>query len=293
MANILGRIPLRKQTRELEMDYYTIQKEMQRTLLSVDVANYQETGAVKVQERADLLIRRLNRTAIKWTKKSVPMAYKDSYLIAKTRLEILGAEKDVYFNVNKHRNSIDEYIDKTMDDLIKANQSIKINVAMYLYLVRQAIRGIMQIQEFDFRDEAFISSLLDDALREGATRGQAQRLIMEHLRILTFDGQFIRINNRNYNMRKYADLVAKTRLRHVQTEAVLNSCKEYENDLVQVSDHGTECPICIPYEGNVYSLSGGHPTYPYLDSYPPWHPRCQHHISPTSEVALEWREKYT
>ena len=93
-------------------------------------------------------------------------------------------------------------------------------------------------------------------------------------------------------MKKYADLVAKTRLRTVQTKSVLNSCKEYENDLVEVSAHGTDCTICIIYEGGIYSLSGKHTTYPYLDSYPPWHPRCQHHIRPTSEVALEARQQH-
>lgn len=288
----IGRIPLRKRVRMLEMDYYIAQKDIQKALLSINVANYSELAAADIRKKIDMQIRQLNRKAIRWAKESVPMAYRDSYLISKTRLEILGAKKSLYFNAKKHRNSIDEYIDKTMDDLIKANQSIKMNVAMYLYLVRQAIKGLMQIQAFDIREEAFIADLLDEELRAGATRGHAQRLIMEHLKIQALDGQFIQIHGRNYNMRKYADLVAKTRLRHVQTEAVLNSCKEYENDLVEVSDHGCDCNICLPYEGNIYSLSGSHPTYPFLDSYPPWHPRCQHNISPTSEVALEWRERY-
>ncbi|MCK4829210.1 hypothetical protein KA005_76510, partial [bacterium] len=85
---------------------------------------------------------------------------------------------------------------------------------------------------------------------------------------------------------------AKTRLRTVQTKSVLNSCKEYDNDLVEVSAHGCDCIICEVYEGGIYSLSGRHTTYPYLDSYPPWHPRCQHHIRPTSEEALKARQQY-
>lgn len=118
------------------------------------------------------------------------------------------------------------------------------------------------------------------------------RAVKEYYRERFGEAQFIRINARNYEMRAYADLVAKTRLRVVQSEAVKNSCQQYQNDLVEISSHNTVCNICIPYEGNVYSVSGGHPKYPYLDAWPPFHPRCQHSAAPTSEIALEARERW-
>ena len=289
MPERIGRIPLRKQVTELDMSYYSAQKEIGRTLLSVDASNYSELAAMKVQENIEGQIRKLNRTAIRWAKESVPMAYKKSYLISRTRLEILGAERDLNFNEEIHRNSIDEYIELTGENLIKANQSIRANMTLYLYLVRQAVQGIMQLQAFDFRNEEFISSLLDEALRKGATRGWAQKMILSHLRIASFDGKFIRINGRNYNMEKYADMVAKTRLRHVQSEAVKNACAQFDNDLIEISSHGTDCEICLPWEGNVYSISGKTRGYPYLEAWPPFHPRCQHHARPTSEIALTAR----
>lgn len=292
MANKLGRIPLRDRVRELERIYGIVEREIAKEMLLMDIGNYQETKAVKVQEKIEGLIKMLNRAAIKWSKEAVPEAYEKGYDVSRTRLEILGAQKDEEFNNKTHEQTIDFEADETMDILIKANQSIKMNVGMYLYLVRQSAQGPMQIQEFDFRDEEFIADLLDDAIRAGETRNYARKLVMDHIKSEVGEGKFIQIRGRNYNMRKYADLVAKTRLRHVQTEAVLNSCKQYENDLVEVSAHGTDTIICLPYEGNVYSLSGKNPTYPYLDAYPPFHPRCQHHIRPTSEVALEVRGRY-
>ena len=258
-----------------------------------DVGNYQEVKAVKTQEKIDRLIGMLNRAAIKWSKAAIPAAYEEGYEVSKTRLEILGAQRDEEFNRKKHEQDIEFEVDETMNDLIRANQSIKMNVGMYLYLVRQTSQALMQIQEFDFRDEEFIAGLLDDAIRAGETRSYAQKLVMDHIKSEVGEGKFIQIKGRNYNMRKYADTVAKTRLRTVQTEAVLNSCKEFDNDLVEVSDHGSEfVDICLEYEGNVYSLSGKHPIYPYLPAYPPFHIRCQHHIRPTSEVALEARGRY-
>lgn len=292
MAQRIGRIPLRDRVLELDRIYGIVEREIVKELLLIDVGNYQEVRAVKVQEKIGELIKMLNRSATKWAKVAVPEAYNKGREVAETRLEILGAERNEEFPKEAHKQSIEREIEETIDILIRANLSIKLNVAMYLYIVSQASRRIMQIQEFDFRDEAFVSELLDDAITAGETRAYAKNTVLNYMKAEVGEGNFIRIRGRNYNMKKYADLVAKTRLRTVQTESVLNSCKEYENDLVEVSAHGADDIICEPYEGGIYSLSGKHTTYPYLDAYPPWHPRCQHHIRPTSEAALEVRAKY-
>lgn len=287
-----GRVPNRDAVIELGRIYGVIEREIAKEMRSMDIANYRELGAIETQEKINALITMLNRAAIKWTKEAVPDAYERGHVVSKTRLEILGIQRDEEFNDKTHKQSIEYEIDKTMNDLIRANQSIKMNVATFLYLTRQAARGLSQFQAFDMRDEEFIDELLGEALREGETRGFASKIVREYFAEKFGDAKFITINGRDYNLRKYADLVAKTRLRVVQTEAVLNTCKEYDNDLVQVSDHGCDCLICLEYEGNTYSLSGRSSAYPYLDSYPPWHPRCQHNISPTSEVALEARERW-
>lgn len=291
MANKLRRIPLRDRIRELERIYGVIEREIAKEMALMDIGNYQELRAIKTQERIDELIKMLNRAAIKWSKEAVPEAYERGYAVAKTRLEILGIMKDYNFPEKTHKQTVENETDITMDVLIKANQSIKVNVATFLYLARTAARGLSQFQAFDMRDEEFIDELLGEALRAGETRGYASKAVREYFRERFGDAQFIRINGRNYEMRAYADLVAKTRLRTVQSEAVKNSCQEYENDLIQISAHGTDCLICQEYEGNVYSISGRHPVYSLLPAWPPYHPRCQHNALPTSEVALEWRKR--
>lgn len=294
MANILGRIPLRDRVNELERIYGTIEREIAKELALMDIGNYEELRAIRTQEKIDGLVKMLNRAAIKWSNKAVPEAYERGYAVSKTRLEILGAQKNDEFPEKIHEQTVEDQADETMNDLIKANHSIKVNVAIFLYLARQAAMGLSQFQAFDMRDEALIDSLLDDALRKGETRGYALRAVKGYFKERFGDAQFIRINGRDYNMKKYADLVAKTRLRHVQSEAVKNSCKEFQNDLVEISAHGTDCRsnICQNYEGNIYSVSGSHPKYPYLDAWPPFHPRCQHHAAATSEVAIEWEKKF-
>ncbi|GAG56952.1 unnamed protein product, partial [marine sediment metagenome] len=242
--------------------------------------------------RIDTLIKKLNRMSVRWVKESVPMAYRKSYVVAKTSLEILGAKKDVLFNPQKHRLSIEDYIERTMKDLVTANQSIKNNVNMYLYLARRASAGLMQIQQFGIDDEEVISSIITDTMAEGRERAYASKRIHEYLRLKLLDGKFIDKAGRNYNLRSYSEMVARTRLRQAQTDAVLNLCEQYENDLVQWSKHANPCADCAQYEGKIYSLSGKHPEYPLLPAKPPLHPRCEHDVSPTSEVAIEMREAY-
>ncbi|MDY3751679.1 phage minor capsid protein, partial [Christensenella minuta] len=54
------------------------------------------------------------------------------------------------------------------------------------------------------------------------------------------------------------------------------------NDLVKMSSHFGSCPICAPYEGRVFSVSGTNPNYPSLydtpwsSAYQNFHPHCRH-----------------
>jgi len=292
LAKNLGLIPLREKIRELESVYGRVQKEIASELFSVEIMDYRETKAIKVQERIDALIRKLNRMAIRWIRESVPIAYKESYIITKTKLEKLGARKDVLFNTRDHRFSVEDSIEKAMKDLITANQSIRTNVNMYIYLARKASASLMELQAFSVENEAVIGGIITDAIEEGQARASASKRIHEYLRLQLLDGKFIDKAGRNYNLRGYSKMVARTRLRQAQTDAVRNTCEQYDNDLVQFSKHDSPCDICAPYEGNVYSLSGRHPTYPMLPKAPPIHPNCEHSISPTSEIAIEMREAY-
>jgi hypothetical protein len=86
-------------------------------------------------------------------------------------------------------------------------------------------------------------------------------------------------------------MVAQTTLAQAQTQATIDLCALYENDLVQVSSHGTVCDICLEYEGNVYSLSGNDPEYPKLDKDCPFHPNCAHGLEPTTEANISYKER--
>lgn len=102
---------------------------------------------------------------------------------------------------------------------------------------------------------------------------------------------FITVNGRNYGIRDYTEMVARTELAEAQTELTLAECKEYGADLVEFSASANACEECLSYNENIYSLSGNHPVYPELtdDVTPGIHPNCACAINPTSEEAIEFR----
>jgi len=61
-------------------------------------------------------------------------------------------------------------------------------------------------------------------------------------------------------------------MREAQSESIKESMKEFGEDLVEIPVHDNPCEICAPYQGQVYSISGGTPGYPLLpEGGPPWH----------------------
>jgi len=292
MQRAQGLIPDRKKVYELARYYRVMANLLKDDLLTLDVETFKETKAISLQRKVDSIVRRMNRFSVKWSNESALESYRTASMITRTSLSILGAKKNMNFDNKIHSQSIERGGDVTADFLIKANRSININIGTYIYLVRQAAKTATQIQAFDLRSEDIISGLLDDTVKAGGSRQNLMRLIRIHFKREIYQKKFININGRNYNMISYAETVARTRLRIIQSEAVKNLCTQYDNDLIEISDHGTDCDICREYEGNIYSISGKHPTYPFMEGWPPYHPRCEHSAGPTSEEAITVRGGY-
>lgn len=291
MPKKLGLIPDPPRVNELARYYEIMGNKILSELIRLDALSFSETTAMSVQKNVQGLVDKMNRRAIQWTGNAIPESYRDSVEIARITLDRLGAIRNKGYDTKIHKRSIDSQEELTEEDLIKANLSINQNVATYIYLMRKAHEDIMQIQAFDLRDEEVISGLLDDTIREGGSRGDLQSLIRKHFNRELYEKKFININGRNYNMTKYAKMVARTRLRDVQSEAVKNMATQFDNDLIEISNHGTLSEICIPFEGNVYSISGKTPGYEKMppNGWPTYHPSCEHFASPTSVEAIAVR----
>lgn len=88
-------------------------------------------------------------------------------------------------------------------------------------------------------------------------------------------------------LKHHQKMVTRTEFRRVQSQRVLGDCKSHSCNLVMVSDHGDECPICRPYENQVYRVGKGNEAYPLKPISMPIHPNCRHNWIPTSPARVE------
>jgi len=134
------------------------------------------------------------------------------------------------------------------------------------------------------------------ALRTGAVeqlQGRVPGELIDQLRE-TAEGRFITLRCRDGRLRRYklpyySKMVTRTARSMAANEGALQAAVEFGMDLVQVSVHVGACPICIPEQGVVYSLTGETPGFPLLteERRLPLHPWCAHRYLPTTPETLE------
>lgn len=98
-------------------------------------------------------------------------------------------------------------------------------------------------------------------------------------------------SGKNWNMTTYTRMVARTTTMEAHLEGTKNRLMELDWDLVKVSSHHGACPLCVPWEGKILSLSGKTKGYPTLDEAKAdglFHPNCRHayglHIDIDKEI---------
>ena len=270
---------------DLARVYGEASREIKGELRAIDMLTFDAGKAEAIRGKARRLTLALDLAAKKWADTALASAYTRGAGRARVALEILGKKP-------KRNITSKEIIlrDKALETLVKANVSIRRTVDSFLEAAlvgAQTVRSA-RIQEFDRRKVLqWFLEMGEVAVIEEISRGTLSKKIFDYLLDQITDEGFIEINGKFWNPRKYAKLVARTELRKAQTEATKDLCRQYENDLIQVSDHGTVCDVCKEIEGNIYSLSGKDPDYPMMPMDFPPHPQCEHNITPTSREAIE------
>ena len=274
---------------KLAATYRRAGREVRSALFGIDPTNYRPDVAERAMEEISKVVRSLNVYAVRWADESVEWSYGVAAKKARAILELLGKteKKPVLFDRKR----------KIKDDLavtvIRANNSILGVAERYLALTAMASREVLaaRVQEFSFGEaQGEIGKMAQAAVAREETRKTLAGQVRQYLQGYINEDNFIEINGRLYQADKYAMMVARTTLREAQTAATLDLCSAFENDLVQWSDHGTRCEDCHNYEGQIYSISGKHPTYPPLTESPPLHPNCEHSLLPTTDVAIGTRK---
>jgi len=128
------------------------------------------------------------------------------------------------------------------------------------------------------------------AVSEGLTQGETIREVGKRLeRKLRGEGltSFTDAAGREWTLGNYTEMVAMTTPRETAVLGLMNTMAEVDEDLVKVSSTGDPCDRCIPWQGELLSLTGateGYPTYEEARQSGLHHPRCRHNLQPWTKL---------
>lgn len=208
----------------------------------------------------------------RWSKDNIPKLYEE---------DMDSSYRDVASQYRSAGKTAPNMAGSTIIDSA-AIRNAQTNINTYL---NDAIESTRRRMQTEIRQAAF------DAANEAITKGQSakvlQRNLIERLEKMGVSSVAYQRNGKTCYMQldAYAELVARTTVHEIRNTANLNLGARIGNDLVKVSEHFGACPICTPYQGRVFSVSGNNPSYPYLystpfsNTYQNFHPRCRHVIT--------------
>jgi len=258
----------------LRTAYSDSRKRLNAIAVSADSTQFKIARSRAIIRQIDKEIARLDLVAGNVAKVVIPEAYGASVL--KTAAV---AGEPARIGAVLHRNAINTLVAEMTGDLQTANAEIG---KFFTRTVRASQQKILADKQ--------LSKAVAQGLIEGETRKGVSNNMYDLLKERLGKNQSLTINGRNYDPRKYADLVARTRTREAASHGTINTCLQVGMDLVRISQHANASEICQPFEGNIYSISGSSKEYPKLEEYPPYHPNCRHIMNGFDEETVRRRK---
>lgn len=286
-----GELALREE--RLVAAYASAKKRILGELTKAALPFYNEAGVEKARKNVREIVAGLRSAALREAGTAVRASFRDQAQVTATQAEILGLRLKPRTPAG---TGLAESLSRLRRYLDEANGTILKSADNFFAALRASASATARIQEFDEGDRALyveeVAAAALVAVASNWSRRRLQSMLLEKLFKLVESGDFIVINGRNYDISKYAKMVARTEMRRAQTAASKETCGRYGCDLVEWSRHANACKLCVPHEGKVFSLSGKDPAYPPLGEFaPPLHPNCGHSILATSREAIAAREE--
>lgn len=132
---------------------------------------------------------------------------------------------------------------------------------------------------------ALYRNVLDEAVRLGATSGMTQAQCAQYALNAWADKSIVSFKDksgRKWMLDSYAEMATRTAIKQAQNYGFTDSVTASGEDLVYVTDHPEECPLCRPWEGRVLSISGNDQRYPSVADAKAaglMHPNCSHTLN--------------
>lgn len=193
-------------------------------------------------------------------------------------------------------------IEGALDDLLDAgferSSLVRAHVTAAQAFVREAEMQLRSTHLAILRqtEDAFRQAVAEGArvaVGGGETRKQAAQRVLDRLADRGITG-FVDKAGRNWSVDTYAEMATRTALGRAAVQAYIDTQIANGNDLVLVSNSPEPCPICIPWEGKVLSLTGATTgtvtmaggvtariagTVQQARDAGVWHPNCTHRLT--------------
>lgn len=220
---------------------------------AVTVVSYQ----AKTQKKTDEVFNDLRASTTEYCDKEIKKIYDDSLEQLEEDFELEeGWRADPASEMSTVQNAKEDTESKLMWSIIIASMCLA-NYANKARMDNWTVNG--------FR-ESMLQQIADNGIKGSS---------------FFRDGQIVQ-----GGLSSYADTVLDGVDTMVGNGAVTDTLMANGWDLVKMSEHDDSCPICLPYQGRVYSLSGNSEIYPYLydtgwdETYQNFHPNCRHYLEP-------------
>lgn len=262
-----------KAQRELIEIYTKAQQEIFRKVQAEvgrgSASNYQRALLKAVNET----LAELQGESIKWVEKNMGSEYTKAVRKAQANLR-------EQYNVNS----------------IKDIPNYENNYEKFTRINRRAVEALIneKIAQLSIANASLnksVRNIIKQKIVTGETIRDTQKRIMEQL-FGASRGATININGQNWDIRKYAELVARTSTREATNTANKNLTDSIDSNILRMSSHAGSCPICLPLQGRWYTTNPDDKRFPYIyGTGMPWgngyntvHPNCRHVFNP---VVLE------
>ncbi len=282
--------------------YGRAQGQLLGLLAQGNLTDWRKAYTAQQVQQIQVIMRDLQAASVDWLQTRTPLLYKRGMWVADGYLQPGGLSKAAHPGqwtpmdlgmTRLHQEAVgvlaenaalrlgeaNNYCAQRLQDMIARAQKL---AELSRVSEAQAMIGQMQIREASLQ-------VLQQSFAQGQTVQQAQRRFLADLQsrgITSFTDKA----GREWDMESYADMVARTVSQEAQRHGMQNRCIERGVDLVQVTEHGTDCEVCAPWEGTILSLQGKTEGYPTVeeaigdvDTTGLFHPRCAHALVPYIE----------
>lgn len=244
------------------------------------VTDFSQAKRAALLRNIDAELKRLAKESGVWIDAEVKNAYKIGMEDAVHGLEILAEKELIAPNITRtmFTKPNKRAVEALIDDTSRA-------FADSLTMVGRSVRNITGTA---FQRE--VRAGIAEGVVTGRTRIEIAQGIKNELKANGLTALKDKAG-RNWTLDRYADMLARTKLREARNTGLQNKMLENGQDLVQVSINGSDHPACADYEGQILSLTGATPGYDTVDeaeSNGLFHPNCMHTINPVEpDLAAE------